>query len=379
MSLVMVFASCNKQDDDVPVDKVRTVLVYIVAQNSLSGFAAVDYNEIKEGLKNMDLAVCNMLVYMDDYSGSYLIHLSKDKSGNIVEDTIAQYKEQNSLDVAFMKETISDAFRKYPADGYGLVLWSHGDGWIPKSTMRWWGQDGSNYLDISELHDVLQSVPHLDFLFFDACFMESVEVAYELRDCADYLIGSPTEIPGPGAPYNLVVPQFFVKKDVAVAIASTYYEYYREKYDGGAGLSNSNWTAGSSIGVLKCSELEQLAAVTAKLLPNYIKDKETIDVSGIMGYDKRSTKYYYDLERLIYKLTGGNSDYAEWKSAFDAAMVYWQTTPKNYSAFGKGMFNMDMEAGGLSTYVPQSSGTAINLFYQRLKWYKAAGWDQTGW
>ena len=46
-------------------------------------------------------------------------------------------------------------------------------------------------------------------MLFDACYMQSVEVIYQLRDRTDYFIGSPTEIPGPGAPYEAVVPALF--------------------------------------------------------------------------------------------------------------------------------------------------------------------------
>ena len=70
-----------------------------------------------------------------------------------------------------MKEVINTAFSEYPAQSYGLVLWSHGEGWLAKSQnkTRWWGQDGgSNYMDISELKDVLRNAPHLSFLLFDA-------------------------------------------------------------------------------------------------------------------------------------------------------------------------------------------------------------------
>ena len=45
--------------------------------------------------------------------------------------------------------------------------------------------------------------------------MQSVEVAYELRDCSEYFIGSPTEIPGPGAPYKAVVPEMFTETNLA--------------------------------------------------------------------------------------------------------------------------------------------------------------------
>lgn len=101
-----------------------------------------------------------------------------------MEETIENYPEQNSADANVMKKVISTAFNQYKAEKYGMVFWSHGEGWIPSpAKTRWFGQDGNNYMDIADLHAALQVAPDLDFLFFDACFMEAVEVAYALRDC----------------------------------------------------------------------------------------------------------------------------------------------------------------------------------------------------
>lgn len=88
---------------------------------------------------------------------------------------------------------------------------------------------GSNYMDISELKDVLRNAPHLSFLLFDACFMQSVEVVYELKEHADYIIGSPTEIPAPGAPYQKVVPAMFANNASATDIAKAYFEFYADE------------------------------------------------------------------------------------------------------------------------------------------------------
>ena len=61
----------------------------------------------------------------------------------------------------------------------------------------------------------------LIFIMFDACFMMSIEVAYAVRNYADYYMGCPTENPGPGAPYNKVVPYMF-KQGAAVQMAEAY-------------------------------------------------------------------------------------------------------------------------------------------------------------
>lgn len=65
-------------------------------------------------------------------------------------------------------------------------------------------------------------------MLFDACYMQSVEVIYQLRDRTDYFIGSPTEIPGPGAPYEAVVPALFSQDKPEINIAESYYTVYAE-------------------------------------------------------------------------------------------------------------------------------------------------------
>jgi len=279
-----------------------------------------------------------------------------------------------------MKKVISTAFNQYKAEKYGMVFWSHGEGWIPSpAKTRWFGQDGNNYMDIADLHAALQVAPDLDFLFFDACFMEAVEVAYALRDCGSYLISSPTEIPGPGAPYQTVVPAMFSAENAALKIASCYYDYYQSRYNDGIGMSNEDWTGGVSVGVAKMSELENLAVATSKVLPRYITGKQNFDLSGVMCYDRRADKqYYYDLDRFIYQITAGNGDYDSWREAFDKVMVYWKSTPRNYSAYA-GMFTMNQDAKGLSTYIPRMSAPSLNTSYQQTEWYKVSGWADTGW
>ena len=155
------------------------------------------------------------------------------------------------------REVFADVFSNpdFLAEGYGLIYWSHADGWIPygQASTRWVGQDkgdGDHRMNISELVSVLEGAPHLDFLMFDACFMASVEVAYELRGFTDYYIGSPTENPGPGAPYERLVP-LMAADQAAVEMSKAYFAAYEEIYNGGIGISNNNWTGGTSICVMR--------------------------------------------------------------------------------------------------------------------------------
>lgn len=383
-----LLASCNENDEKYePVYGSRTVLVYIAANNSLSGFDSEDVREMVKGMANTEGTGNNLLVYLAGRNNTpKLIRLIRNGKGEVKQETVMNYGEHNSVSVDVMKDVFTIAFSRYPADSYGLVLWSHGDGWLPKSSMktRWWGQDKSNYMDITELHNALRNTPHLNFLLFDACFMQSVEALYELRECADYIIGSPTEIPSPGAPYQKVVPAMFANNLSAVDIAKAYFEFYADEdlYTGNLPSdwnSGDPWTAGVSVSVVKTSMLDQLANISNEIIPKYIKDKQDIAMTNIFCYDCRSIKYYYDFDGFMRSLNLEAGEYEAWKAAYDEVVVYWKTTPNNYSAF-RGSFPMNGSTG-LSTYIFRNlKDENINLFYrQSIQWYFAAGWDKTGW
>ncbi|KAA6330695.1 Clostripain [termite gut metagenome] len=388
LCLLVVFNSCcgNGSEPEPPLEG-RTVLIYLAADNSLSLFSENDMDEMMEGVAELGNEADNLIVYVDNYSGKpQLVRLKKDETGVGVQEVIWTYENQNSVNKEVMKEVFSRTFTDFPAGEYGLVLWSHGEGWLPatsRATSRSFGQDGSLKMNISDLHEVLKDY-HFDFILFDACFMQSVEVIYELRDCSDSFIGSSTEIPGPGAPYQNTVKALFADKStVAVDVARSYYEYYAAKYNGGINMSNNNWTGGISISVVKSDGLEPLAEATNSIFTRYLNSQTTIDVSGIiseiMCYDPlRSPSYYYDMDGFIGLLTESNADYTAWQKAYGDAVVYFETTKKNFSALGiTGMISME-GAEGLSIYIPKKDLTSTNTFYRSYAWYTAAGWDKTG-
>lgn len=390
-----VLVACNHNDEPDPVQEedLRTVLVYIVADNngldsSPDYFATNDIAEMLEGFMSVDADRNNLLVYVDNGNKPLLYQITKNNKGAVVKTILHEYEEQNSVYPTVMSEVYNRVFSAFPAKSYGLVLWSHGDGWLPspsnisasKASTRWFGQDGTSYMDISSLNTALNSAPHFDFILFDACFMQSVEVAYELKDRADYFIGAPNEIPGPGAYYTELVPAMFSQaNDLASTVAHGYYDYYAGKYTGQLG-SNENWTMGVTVSVLKSSEVQALAAATAAILPKYITNGSAINVSSIYSYDPRSTYYYYDLKGLVQSLTSSDDQtlFSAWNDAFDLAVPMHLTTDSTYSDFPRTMISMS-GSSGLSAYIPRSSYVSLNTFYHSYAWYSAAGWSNTGW
>lgn len=382
--LSLLLTSCHKDDEPQTTPYKRTVLVYIVADNNgLASYAQEDLAEMKEGMAQVSDGMLHLLVYIDTGSSPRLVELKK-QNGQVVEDVVRTYDDRNSVGVDETREVFADVFSNpdFLAEGYGLIYWSHGDGWIPygQASTRWVGQDkgdGDHRMNISELVTILQSVPHLDFLMFDACFMASVEVAYELRSFTDYYVGSPTETPGPGAPYQVLVPMM-VADQAAIRMSNSYFAFYEGIYTGKTPTVDGPWTGGVSICVMRTDALEPLAALTAQLLP-----EEVVDIAAlkeeVFDYDHkgwgRDYVGYFDLKQLMEQVLD-DASYATWTQAFDAAIAYWSTTPKNYSQF-VGMFSME-GANGITHYIPGSS-TQRDAAYRSLKWYQDAGLEKLGW
>ena len=219
-------------------------------------------------------------------------------------------------------------------------------------------------------------------IMFDACFMQSVEVAYALRQYTDYYIGSPAENPGPGAPYDKIMPYMF-QEGAAAKIASEYFAVYQDKYDKGNGISNSNWTGGTAVCVLKSSELENLASATRTALAGVTTDGGTLR-RQVFDCDRRRSYYsslyvgYFDFVEMMEALVEDTSVLNDWKQAFRAALGYWATTPMIYSAVD-GMFSME-RSHGVTHYIPsleESPGAA--KAYRSMAWYSAAGLSRIGW
>ena len=392
---ITLFGTACHDEDEGPVgpqprEQVgRTVLVYIVGDagdsyNELTTLFKTNFRDMKRGMEEVDYSKCNLVVYSEMVNDvPHLISLKK-QNGKVVADTLFTYAEQNPLDKNVMSTVISQTINYFPADSYGFVFLSHSSSWVPAkrdANSRSIGYYRLTQMNIPDFHDVLlSSFPKpLKFILFDSCSMQSIEVAYELRDCAEYFIGSPTEIPGPGAPYETVVPELFTETNVAVNIAKAYYNYYESRYDG-TKPANDNWTGGVATSVIKSAALDNLAVVTKTIIPKYIQEGREIDRSDILCYDFND-RANYDFDNLIQNLTGegDDADYQLWRQAFRETVIYSATTQKNYSGIIKQMFSMK-GAEGLSTYIPNGTrNSTMNNFYRTLQWYSAAGWNETGW
>ncbi|MCC8171859.1 MAG: clostripain-related cysteine peptidase [Parabacteroides sp.] len=369
--LFLVFISCHTEEPVVP-DNSRTVLVYFVADYNLSRFVDDDIDQIKEGLESNNIQG-KVVLFIQKPGIKQLVALDKGNDGKITENILHEYgKDLNSLSVEGMSSVFKEVFGTYPADKYALFLWGHGDGWLPKTQTRWIGNDGISSMDISELKEVLNKSPYFDFIFFDDCFMQSIEVAYELRKYTDYIFGCPLETPGPGAPYQLLMGSVFEPAPNIGKIVNDYYAYYA----GNEARINDNWPYGAAISVIKCDELEKLAAATKELINNHVSssDISLVSSSSVQKYDTRTNKAYFDLRDFVTKFTDADVRTA-WENQLNKTVPYKASTPSCYSVYIHTTFPIK-EFSGVSVYIPEATYTNWNAYYRTYEWYKASGWDK---
>lgn len=384
MFILLSMTSCHWFNSEVETIYDRTVLVYIAADNNLSSWCQEDIDEITQAAADIPNN-SRLFIYLDDKSLPRILTVEQQKGRRPICKTIHQYKEEhNSGNTETLRIAMEWITENSPSASYGLVLWSHGSSWLPAKApaQRAICVDSGSWMEIKEIADVLAPFPCLDFILFDACFMQAIEVAYELRQTTNYIISSPAEIPGPGAPYHrLIAPMFSIPLNVN-GIAEEYYREYQDNKIYVEGYKPDHF--GVCLSVVDCHQLDNLATVTNEIITKYAHSIPSSNLSGVQRYYPRTsntTPEYYDMNGYMHQLITDSADYDYWKSAFNYAVPYKRTTPQWFSDYTKGLENIvDMDSyGGISCYVPKAERSKLNKAFQSTSWYHAAGWEEIGW
>lgn len=417
--LLSGLTSCH-HDDDTPEDNTarRTVLVYMAAENNLTRFATEDLEEMKTG--SLKLAEDqNLVIYVDKAGSLTTPYIVRAKNGEMV-DTIFM-KEALSADPTTLQDVIQYTREHFPAKSYGLLLWGHASGWLvstkdsisrtrgssilePKAYGGATGNNSSSssgnyWMNIVPMAKAIQNgmgSDHLSFIFGDCCSFGCLEVAYELRNVTDYVIGSPAEVPDMGAPFDLIVPDMFIETDNFYAkIIDHYFDYYLDIFKNNPQYYNKKVgdLAGYSVplAVVKTSGLDNLAYATSTLLGTIAEKVSTsgsLDLDKVMYYAISQKKYSYDMYHVFKKNTSA-ADFDTWKAAFLQAVPYrlfsmkWMT---EISSLRNEMENFDAtkdDCGVVSMFFPSTyyNGTNPNWnkAIQQYQWNNVIHWEQYDW
>jgi hypothetical protein len=121
-----------------------------------------------------------------------------------------------------------------------LVVWNHGSGWQKQSPMLERGisydDSSGNHINTPALGSALAKIAEvrgrkIDIFGMDACLMQMLEVATEVKDSVKYIVASEETEPGNGWPYvgvlkpilkNSLLPAGEYAKQIVVAYRNSY-------------------------------------------------------------------------------------------------------------------------------------------------------------
>ncbi len=187
-----------------------TILVYMDGDNSLDSYTDKDLNEM---IQVGSQPYVNILVERDRlYKGGERIFIKPGAT-----ELLQTLGEINMGDPQTLIDFVKWGVSNFPADHYFLILWNHGDGFyyyrglgeVSNKMIKSICIDDEAYdaLNLEELKSALSQIKQIlgrkiDVIGMDACLMGMLEVAYEIKDYADYMVASENTEPGDGWPYD---------------------------------------------------------------------------------------------------------------------------------------------------------------------------------
>lgn len=261
-----------------------TIMIYLDGDNDLEKYAINDFLEISSVGSTQEV---NFIVQFDRISGydSRYDNWTNTQRFRIIKDmepTIANAvldwgdgfggREVNSGNPESLASFVRWAKQNYPANNYALVLWDHGDGWRSityvaenieqqlksrdltseerkslektlkelkrKIHARRYQKSvcfDSTSFDELTLKEIKQALSNpdcfVDIIAFDACLMGMIEVAYEIRNCASYMIASEETIYTTGFPYTPIAQNIIANPDyLPMQFCEKIVQYYADYY-----------------------------------------------------------------------------------------------------------------------------------------------------
>jgi hypothetical protein len=384
----------------------KTILFYMAADNTLSSYAISNKTTLLKGYApawNDDENIV-LLFYDIQDAAPVLERLTASTNGTLNEEILKTYPDSlNTARAETLTQVINDAQGFFPSGSNGLIIWSHGSGWLPKryyydptkfssvsnagltsamnqtsasssrqeifpsleddpyrNMVKSFAEHNGIEMDISELAGCLPF--KYDYIILDACLMGDVEVAYELRNKADYLAFSPTEVMGEGLLLydtfmKYLFDQSYTTPQALQKILADAYDFYNAQTD-----AFRSYT----VSLVDCSKLTELGSVCKSI---YSSHRSTLDSglseSGLQGFFRFNRHWFFDIDDVMSRLATSN-EYSSFHKALNDVVIYKAATPSFISI----KINT---YSGLATYVYEPSSKYLNDFYKTLSWNDVTG------
>ncbi len=330
---IMITVNCsNNVDSTIIPNKEKTIILYIVADNSLLDYSHNLFCDIQKHCANKVLENNNVVLFLDSNNESSLYQVAKTGM-----QKVASYDKLNSVQPQKMYDILSDILRKYPAIENGIIFWSHGTGWLPTGNKtRSFGDDNGESIDID---DISKSIPKkMNYIIFDACYMGCIEVVTELHEMSDYFILSPDIVPSDGIIDALSIDILVGEEPLENRLKKVCKYYANEKNN------NKNLP----IALVKSSELDNMMQLCSNLTIDNLNEE-------IYFYPYRTNIIFYDLGSFIYSKKKNQAS-----DIIDNFIVYHtDSIPNNVC---------------LSIFLPNENNLSYHEYYSATKWNLKTNW-----
>lgn len=261
-----------------------TFMIYLDGDNSLEAPAIDIFLKLAEygssSKVNIVVQMDRIPYYVDsygDWTGCMRFNITKGMTptpGNATLDL----GEVNMGHPDTLKSFVNWTMHFFPANYYTLVLWDHGVGFMGfcfDVTAR------EDFLSLPEVSQALDGLPGIiDVVLFDACSMSMVEIAYQIKDHANILIG-PEGVGYAPAPYEgymlmLTGNASLLPNDFAESIVDWYMVWCKDE----------DFIQNATISATDLTEITRLMASIENFALT-LKDKETPHKSFLLSEHER--------------------------------------------------------------------------------------------
>ena len=403
--LIVVGVSCSNGDSpdgpDAPVTPVgQTVFMFFPWSNSLLSDFRRTVEDMQTVVAQRSMKNERIMVFMATSEREAVLFELKKQNGRCLTDTLRRYSDRPFTSRQWLTSLFSEVMTLAPASRYGMVVGCHGLAWVPvqgqrNAPKRLGSQErideednlykeekidkegesndlmhfevqgpvttrfiGGTYpetqIETTDLADAMADAGfHTEYILFDACYMSSVEVAYELKDVTHYLIASPTEVLSYGFPY-ITMGKHLLGTPNYKGIVDSFISFY----------SSYNLPYGT-VAVTDCTQLDALAAIAQQI---NAADAEQLVPNGVQIMDGYSPTLFYDLGHLMSLKDAGTVLTAAFAEQLEKTVPYkghtgqYFTTLKDAPVDIKHYSGLNTSQGSLNHMADRLSETA---------WYKA--------
>ncbi|NHK32619.1 MAG: hypothetical protein FK730_14795 [Asgard group archaeon] len=366
------------------------ILIYLDGDNNLETNAIDDFNELEHGYDGaQNIAI---LVLIDrapgydtsdgDWTGTRLYEIQPDGSSSLRSLLLENNGELNMGSGSTLEYFINYGFTNYLADRYWLNLWNHGGG---VDGLCWDDTSNGDYLTLNEMQDAVYTVENahgkkFDLISHDCCFMNMIEVAYEIRNLADYFVSSEESIPLDGFDYTPIIFQLCLTPTMsgsalATLIVDTYDSFY----------SSTEYTALSAIDLSQINVFTVQANSFATELENAVNTGYGGNIEDAF-FNSLAFFYYYSLDFKDFV-----NEIKKDTSLMNNNPLLQTATYNLFSAFSliiKDNYQhtcYDGRASGISIFMPYSNPTydsyianyiARSSMFTGMDWQANTNWDE---